>query len=102
MFNPLSSDQPFSDDLFSKFIEVTEDEVVRLLKLIPFISSTLNFIPTSLIKSYSGVFAQVIARLANLSFEHSTFPVKFKNAQVTPLLKKNGLDVNEPANYRHI
>ena len=98
-FDPLSSDQPFSGDLMSKFSEVTEDEVERLLKSMPSTSSPLDFIPTSLIKSCSGVFAQVIARLANLSFEHSTFPVKFKTAQVTPLLKKHGLDVSDPANY---
>ena len=100
--NPLSSDQPFSGDSMSKFTEVTEDEVERLLKSMPSTSSPLDFIPTSLIKSCSGVFARVIARLANLSFEHSTFPVKFKTAQVTPLLKKHGIDVSDPANYRPI
>lgn len=68
----------------------------------PSTSSPLDFIPTSLIKSCSGVFSQVIARLANLSFEHSTFPVKFKTAQVTPLLKKHCLDASDPANYRPI
>jgi len=83
-FNSLSSEQPFSDDPLSKFIEVTGDEVVRLLK-----SSPLDFIPTSLIKSCSAVFAQVIARLVNMSFEIFTFPAKFKTARVTPLLKKN-------------
>ena len=31
-FDPLSSDQPFSGDSLSKFTEVTEDEVERLLK----------------------------------------------------------------------
>ena len=37
-----------------------------------------------------------------LSFEHSIFSVKFKTAQVTPLLKKYDLDVGYPANYRPI
>ena len=45
---------------------------------------------------------QIIARLANLSFEHSIFPVKFKTAQATPLLKKQGLDVSDRADYRPI
>ena len=100
--NPLSSDELFTGDPLSKFTEVTEEEVVRLLKSMPSTSSPFDFIPTSLIKSCSGVFAQLIARLANLSFEHSIFPAKFKTAQVTPLLKKHGLDVSEPANYRPI
>ena len=81
---------------------MTEDEVERLLKSMSSTSSPLDFITTSLIKSCSGAFAQVITRLANLSFEHSTFPVKFKTAQLTTLLKKHGLGVSYPANYRPI
>src|SRR2546426_5920036 len=40
--------------------------------------------------------------LANLSFEEGRFPDQFKTAQVTPLIKKDGLDANDPANYRPI
>ena len=82
----------------SEFTPVTEMEVVRLLRSMPSKSSLLDFIPTSLIKS-CGAFSHVLARLANLSFEHSNFPAKFKTAQVTPLLKKHGLDNSDPANY---
>ena len=46
--------------------------------------------------------AHIITRLANLSFSQSTFPQKFKIAQVTPLLKKRGLDPTDPASYRPI
>jgi hypothetical protein len=66
---------------------VTEMEVVRLLRSIPSKSLPLDFIPTSLIKSCSGAFSHVIARLVNLLFECSTFPAKFKTAQATPLLR---------------
>ena len=44
-------------------------------------------------------FAHIIARLANLWFDHATFPTRFKMVQVTPLIKKYGLDKNHPANY---
>ena len=44
----------------------------------------------------------LIARLANLSFAEGRFPERFKLAQVTPLLKKDGLDADDPANYRPI
>ena len=44
----------------------------------------------------------IIARLANLSLEHATFPAKFKIAQVTPLLKKQGIDTRDPSSYRPI
>jgi len=101
-FDPLSSDQPCSGESMSEFTLVTETEVARLLRSMPSKSSPLDFIPTSLIKSCSKAFAHVIARLANLSFEHATFPTRFKTAQVTPLLKKQGLDGSDPANYRPI
>jgi hypothetical protein len=100
-FDPLSSDLP-STEAMSDFTPVTETEVVRLLKSMPSKSSPLYFIPTSLVKSCSGTFAGIIARLANLSFSHSTFPQKFKTAQVTPLLKKRGLDASEPSSFRPI
>jgi Reverse transcriptase (RNA-dependent DNA polymerase) len=101
-FSPVSSEKPFSGDSMSNFAEVTADEVEKLLKSMPSTSSPLDFIPTSLIKSCSGTFGEVIARLVNLSFEHSMFPIKFKTAQVTPLLKKHGFDVSDHANYRPI
>jgi hypothetical protein len=78
---------------------VTDDDVERLLKSMLSTSSPLDFIPTSLIKSCSGVSTLVVAWLVNLFFKHSTFPAKFETAQVTPLLKKHGLEVSDPANY---
>ena len=102
LVDPLSSDRRCSGDSLSEFTPVTEMEVVRLLRSMPSKSSPLDFIPTSLIKSCSGAFSHALARLANLSFEQSTFPAKFKTAQVTPLLKKHGLDDSDPANYRPI
>jgi hypothetical protein len=79
-FDPLSSDKPSSGESMSEFMPVTETEVAQLLKLMPSKSSPLDFIPTSLIKSCSKAFAHIIARLANLSFEHATFPAQFKTA----------------------
>ena len=44
----------------------------------------------------------VVAHLANCSFTEGCFRDRFKPAQVTPLLKIEGLDKNIPANYRPI
>ena len=44
----------------------------------------------------------MITKLTNLSFAEGRFPGQFKLAQVTPLLKKAGLDTSDPANYRPI
>jgi len=81
---------------------VTADEVGKLLGSMPAKSSPLDVLPTSLIKSCRSSFAHIIARLANLSFEHATFHAKFKIAQVTPLLKKQGIDTRDPSSYRPI
>jgi Reverse transcriptase (RNA-dependent DNA polymerase)/Endonuclease-reverse transcriptase len=102
LLHPLSFDQSFGGVSMSEFTPVTEDEVVRLLKSLSSKSSPLDFVPTSLVKSCCGAFATIIARLANLSFERASFPSRFRTAQVTPLLKKHGLDVSDPANYRPI
>ena len=62
----------------------------------------MDFIPTSLIKFYSTVFSEVISNLANLLISQGSVPLKFKLAQVTPLVKKRGIDKNNPSNYRLI
>jgi len=62
----------------------------------------MDFIATSLLKSCPGVFSELISRLANSSFNEGRFPSRFKTAQITPLLKKNGLDKSLPENYRPI
>ncbi len=46
------------------------------------------------------VFSELIAKLANLSFQEGNFPSSLKVAQVTPLLKKINLDQDNLANYR--
>ena len=81
---------------------VTAEEVSRLLSAMPAKSSPLDALPCSLLQACSTVFAPVIARLANLSFQTGKFPSCYKLAQVLPLLKKAGLDISSPGNYRPI
>ena len=76
--------------------------MAKLLNTLSAKSSPMDFVPTSVLKRCSGVFAPLIARLANLSFDQGKFPSQFKQAQVTPLLKKPGMDVDDPASYRPI
>src|SRR5260221_12207257 len=46
--------------------------------------------------------APLICHLANLSFGQGRFPTSFKLAQITPLVKKPGLDEADPSNLRPI
>lgn len=100
--DPLAFDQAHRRPCLSHFAPVTDTEVERLFALMSTKSSPLDFVPTSVIKACRGTFAHIIARLANLSFDHATFPARFRMAQVTPLIKKHGLDKNDPGNYRPI
>ena len=62
-------------------------------------SLQLDYIPTSVVKSCTDTFSILISHLANLS---STFPSKFKQALISPLLKKPGLPKSEPSNFQPI
>ena len=73
--------------------DVTADEVLKLILSMPSKSSSVDFIPTSLIKLCPLAFFEIIATLANLSFSQGIFPTKFK---------KPSLDPDNPANYRPI
>jgi hypothetical protein len=81
---------------------VTVDEVTRLIGALPSKTSTMDYMPVSLLKSSVDVMAPLIARLANLSFAAGSFPSALKQGRVTPLLKKPGLDKSDMANYRPI
>jgi len=100
--NPFQFDKPYAGQPLNLFEPVTPDEVFKLLGTIPSKSSPMDFVPTSVLKTCKRVFAPLIARLANLSFQEGRFPNRFKQAQVTPLLKHEGDDVSNPANYRPI
>jgi hypothetical protein len=91
-----------SDLTFDLFTPTTEAEVTRFIKQLPNKTSPLDFIHTSILKNCVDVFAPAITRLVNLSFAEGCFPDQFKIAQVTPLIKKAGLDESDASNYRPI
>ena len=95
-------DTPFNGAPLLSFPLCTPAEVGKLLTSSSSKSSRQDYIPTSLLKSCSSIFSELIATLANLSMNQGTFPSCFKLAQVTPLLKKAGLDKDTPSNYRPI
>jgi len=56
----------------------------------------------ALCRTCADVFAPLIVRLVTLSFSEDKFAVEYKDAVVTPLLKKEGLDADCLGNYRPI
>ena len=90
---------PTTPTTFFTFSPITISEVHNLLHSTPTKCSPLDFIPTTLLKSCSSIFAPLIAELANRSFTQGCFPSSLKIAQITPLLKKSGLDPLQPSSY---
>ena len=81
---------------------VTEEEVARLIKLLPPKTSPLDCLPVSLLKTAAAVMAPPLTRLANLSFAAGVFPSRYKLGHVIPLLKKPGMPKKDPSSYRPI
>src|SRR5208282_5405089 len=100
--DPLQSDPVYVGARLIELSVPTVDEVSRLIRAMPAESSPIDAIPTSVIKTCVDIFAPVICRLIQLSFNEDTFPSSFKTASVTTLFKKKGLDRDDIANYRPI
>ena len=63
-------------------------------------SCTLDPIPTSLTKQCLNDFVSLITVIVNASLSAGKVPQQFKQALVTPLLKKSELDSNDMKNFR--
>ena len=66
------------------------------------LSTDIDIISATLLKSNIATLAPVLTRIVNLSIESSTMPAVMKHAVVTPLLKKSDLDPEILSNYRPI
>ena len=65
-------------------------------------SCELDPLPTSFVKEAVGALAPIITDIVNLSLTSGVFPSCYKEALVTPLLKKQSLDCNRLQNYRPV
>ena len=87
--HPTSRQIPSSLDVLN---EVSVDEVTRMIKAMPPKTSSMDYLPISLLKSSVEVMAPLIARLANLSFRDGVFPESLKHGCIIPLSKNPALD----------
>lgn len=89
------------DSSFSCFDGLSLQEVKNMISVSSSKTSPLDPIPTSLIKQCSDELAPIISKIINSSLSSSHFPSAFKEAIVTPLLKKPTLQ-KIPKNYRPV
>ena len=88
--------------VFEHFRPVSVTEISKLISGSPSKSCVLDPVPTWMLKDHINILAPVITRIVNNSFETAIFPDHFKNALVTPLLKKPSLDPEILKNFRPV
>ena len=86
---------------FHHFSPLDEEKVLNLICGMASKTCELDVIPTKILKEVIGAIITPITLIINMSLESGTFPSKWKNAIIRPLLKKKGLDL-ELCNYRPV
>ena len=92
----------FEGPLLSQFEPVTEKVIRELIIKSSTKSCMLDPIPTSLTKQCLNDLVSLITAIVNASLSADIVPQQFKQALVTPLLKKPGLDSNDMKNFRPV
>ena len=80
----------------------TEQEIQCIIAASPNKQCALEPFPTGLVKSCKTILTPIIMEMINKSLSTGEFPQAFKNALVTPLLKKRTLDEEVLNNYRPV
>ena len=90
--DPMKADIVYHGIPLNNLMTVTETEVQRSRSSMNGKTSSWDSIPMMLMKECSSTFSFIVDRLANLSFFEGVFPSAFKCAQITPIVRKAGLD----------
>ena len=88
--------------MFSTFSPVTEDQVTKIITNSPSKSCSLDPWTIFLVLDYLDILITPITSIINASLEQGKCPNFFKQAHVTPILKKSSLDKEVFKNYRPI
>ena len=84
------------------FLPATQEEIKKIIINSPTKSCTLDPIPTFLLKECIAELLPIITAIVNASLRSAKVPCTFKNAVITPLLKKASLDPDVLSNYRPV
>ena len=87
---------------FEQFVEVSCDEVEKIMKSMSKKHCNLDPIPTWIIHKCLKAIIPIITRIVNSSLYSSVVPSQLKLASVSPLLKKRGLDPDNLKNFRPV
>ena len=84
---------------FSSCQFVTDSEVLKFIKEAPSKTCSLDPCPTHIVKQCINILLPSLTKLVNLSLKNGIFPNPFKQAIVTPLLKKPTLSKEDLKSY---
>lgn len=90
-----------TDYVLECFVEVTVEDVRKIMANMKASYCGSDPCPTSLVKEHSDTLLPLITKLVNLSLISGKFPDLWKNAIVTPLIKKIGMKI-ELKSYRPV
>ena len=93
---------PNAVPLFDRFDPITFSEAVNIISQMKSKTSSLDPIPTWLVKRFAFLLAPFFCAITNLSLSTGVFPDSVKRAIITPILKKRSLDKNDLNNYRPV
>ena len=82
---------PSFKNTMEEFSEISTDKIQSMLKRVPSKTCELDPIPTWVLKLCEEVPIKLLTHIVNTSLSSSTMPVVFKEAILSPLLKKEGL-----------
>ena len=88
--------------MFSTFLTVTEDQVTKIITNSPSKSCSLDPWPTLFVLDYLDILITPITSIINASLQQGKCPNFFKQAHVTPILKKSSLDKEVFKGYRPV
>jgi len=85
-----------------RFLPLTTNDVIIVIRRLPDKHSAADPIPTSVLKEVRDLIAPFITELFNRSMSDGCFPAVFKEAFITPIVKKAGLDATDVSSCRPI
>ena len=92
---------PFDPPTLTVFIQVTRDEIGKIISKSPTTSCLLDPVPTFLIKECIDILPS-ITKLINCSLRVGLIPEGFKKAVITPFIKKASFPVDDLKNYHPV
>ena len=88
--------------VLSSFRSLTEDDIIAAVRQLPDKQCMSDPVTTRLLKDNVDVLAPFLAALFNRSMSLGFVPTAFKEAYITPLLKKSDMDPADVKSYRPI